>query len=130
MTQNDGWIEWKGGDCPVNVYEDVEVTLRKGTVISGTRALDWGWQHSDFFDDYDIVAYRLCGAKTPDRANPTDIIHELRSAKEWVNNGNCCGERDSSGHCAAPACTWGSVLRTMHAAADEIERLRALEVAR
>ena len=54
----------------------------------------------------------------------TDIIHELRSAKEWVNNGNCCWEKDADGRNTAPACTWGAVLRIMHAAADEIERLR------
>lgn len=39
---NDGWIEWNGGECPVNGDTDVTVTLRNGYVgPSKASLLDW-----------------------------------------------------------------------------------------
>ena len=57
--------------------------------------------------------------------NPAATVKSLRSAKDWLNDGECCGQKDSDGVCAAPACTFGTALRWFHKAADEIEALIA-----
>lgn len=59
----------------------------------------------------------------------TDIVESLRSGRQWLNGGECCGQLDDSGTCAAPACIFGDALKYMFEAADEIERLRACVVA-
>jgi len=46
----------------------------------------------------------------------------LLDAKTWLNNGECCGAKDSDGVCLAPACPWGEELKALHRAADAIER--------
>ena len=52
----DGWIEWNGGECPVNQLQKVEVTLKCGEYHSGTAyRFEWGRQHSES----DIIAYRV-----------------------------------------------------------------------
>ena len=52
-------------------------------------------------------------------------IKILRSAKDWMNDGECCGQKDCDGVCAAPACTFGTALLWFHKSADEIEALIA-----
>ncbi len=56
----------------------------------------------------------------------SDIVERLRDARNWLNNGYCCGQKDSDDTCAAPACLFGESLKEFYAAADEIERLRDL----
>lgn len=58
LAKNDGWIEWGGGECPVDDDSIVEVRFRNGELGSGvTRADCLIWRHG--LDDVDIVAYRL-----------------------------------------------------------------------
>lgn len=54
----DGWIEWKGGECPVDDCEVVQYRMRDGqTGKNSAGGLDWGFEvHTQ---SYDIVAYRL-----------------------------------------------------------------------
>lgn len=52
------------------------------------------------------------------------IVEKLRAVK-WRLGGQCCGETDSEGACAAPACTFGDFCRDAWAAADLIARLTA-----
>lgn len=50
------WIEWGGGECPVNPKRVVDVKWRAGglmTVEAGGRS----WLHDGKF--YDIIAYRI-----------------------------------------------------------------------
>jgi hypothetical protein len=54
----------------------------------------------------------------------SDILNRLRDARQWLNNGDCCGQKDSDDTCAAPACIFGESLKELYSAADEIERLR------
>ena len=49
------------------------------------------------------------------------IVAWLLDAKTWLNNGECCGAKDSDGVCLAPACEWGEELKALHKAADAIE---------
>lgn len=62
---NDGWIEWKGGDCPVEKGTRVDVRFRDGKEIKNIPAITDGapaahqgyWVKEDMPDD--IVAYRI-----------------------------------------------------------------------
>jgi len=64
----------------------------------------------------------------------SDYVKRLRDARNWFNNdGQCCGQVDSVGTCAAPACIFGEALKEFFLAADCIEaqaaRIAELEVA-
>ena len=52
-----------------------------------------------------------------------DFIHELRTGKEWLNGGECCGDVDIGGQCAAPACVFDEALKYFYKSADAIEKL-------
>ena len=56
QMDNDGWIEWGGGECPVDIGTLVEFEMRDGdkdTALS--TVLDW--PHENRSDD--IIAYRV-----------------------------------------------------------------------
>ena len=57
MTDDDGWIEWKGGDTPVNHHVIVDVKYLNGTNEFGFKAggYDWDWGSGGGLT---IVAYR------------------------------------------------------------------------
>lgn len=54
------WIEWKGGQCPIDDSERVDLKLRNGHI---TRDIPAGcvddWNHKDLMTD--IIAYRVVG---------------------------------------------------------------------
>ena len=56
-AKNDGWIDWGGGECPVNPSEMVDVIFGRGGRVSTNIADCWRWNHSG--TDSDIIAYRL-----------------------------------------------------------------------
>lgn len=59
QIDNDGWIEWCGGDCPVGVHDDVEVKFRDGVIEDGLgNHFVWG-DHNGIDPDGDIIAYRV-----------------------------------------------------------------------
>lgn len=63
----DGWIAWKGGECPVDEGVVIDVKFRNGTVQTACAARcdkspnhrywTWIWSHSGH--ESDIIAYRL-----------------------------------------------------------------------
>jgi hypothetical protein len=56
-SKNEGWIDWGGGECPVNASEMVDVIFGYGGRMSTNIADCWRWNHSG--TDSDIIAYRL-----------------------------------------------------------------------
>lgn len=53
----DGWIEWKGGECPVGKNERVDYKLLSGSVVTiGEIAGYLKWSHE--FSTANIIAYR------------------------------------------------------------------------
>ena len=52
----DGWIEWKGGECPVGPDVDVDARFRSGG-DGNDLARYYRWDHLG--QDNDIVAYRV-----------------------------------------------------------------------
>ena len=54
-TDSDGWIEWNGGECPVDGDSVIDVKLSDGDEFFGVDA-DWDWHQGS---GCDIIAYRL-----------------------------------------------------------------------
>ena len=55
---NDGWIDWKGGECPVASETLVDYVIRNGEQdLSGDRASTIIWNHMRM--GADIMAYRI-----------------------------------------------------------------------
>ncbi|SKA19696.1 hypothetical protein [Pantoea eucalypti] len=60
QQRGDGeWIEWGGGECPVQGNPAVEVRLKDGTVSSAWLAKGWVWEHGVLSPGADIIAYRI-----------------------------------------------------------------------
>lgn len=56
-AKNEGWIEWGGGECPVDAGKMVDVIFGYGGRRSTNIADCWRWNHNG--TDSDIIAYRL-----------------------------------------------------------------------
>lgn len=81
QPKNNGWIDWHGGECPVDSDEIVEVKFREPCPIhfSNDRAGDFTWLH--YGHTADIIAYRLvnkheletaCIDRRSDAVKPSD----------------------------------------------------------
>lgn len=59
VVGHEGWIQWAGGECPVDSDAIVEVKYRKPNPyqFNNDRAGDFTWSHDGFGGD--IIAYRL-----------------------------------------------------------------------
>lgn len=59
VVGHDGWIQWAGGDCPVDSDAIVEVKLQRHNQhqYNNDRAGDFVWLHTG--SSCDIIAYRL-----------------------------------------------------------------------
>ena len=53
---NDGWIEWGGGECPTNPYNKIEAKYRDKEIIFGLAG-EFSWKH--FSESMDIIAYKI-----------------------------------------------------------------------
>lgn len=74
----DGWIEWRGGECPVDVDTLVCCKLRSGKVsITAYHAGILSWRHNG--NAADIIAYRL---HKPEQAKPEFYESVVRSIPE------------------------------------------------
>lgn len=60
QVENDGWIEWSGGPCPVNDEQLVDIRYRDGTLFTDSEASDFRWCRSPLSEfPHDIIAYRV-----------------------------------------------------------------------
>lgn len=94
-TGVDGWIDWPGGECPVDRDALVEVKYRNGTVKPPEPARFYIWTNgygSCRTTDADIIAYRLHQpqeaeqAKADDEADLNDCIGQT-PAPVWNGDG-------------------------------------------
>ena len=90
----DGWIEWNGGECPVEDNAVIDIRFRDGNEERGVDA-DWDWEHSG---GGDIIAYRLHKQADPEfcesvmrsipepEAKPTieQLAADYRNAKDYA----------------------------------------------
>lgn len=57
LNVKDDWIEWPGGECPVEPDTVVAVGHRNGAIGGTVEAREWNWCHSN--NPFDIVRYRV-----------------------------------------------------------------------
>ncbi|MFL6615976.1 MAG: hypothetical protein ACJ8LD_19960 [Pantoea agglomerans] len=58
--EQDEWIEWGGGKCPVHGNENVEIKFRDGCIGGGIRkAGGYYWGRTNAALQSDIIAYRI-----------------------------------------------------------------------
>lgn len=92
-AKNDGWIDWAGGECPVDGETLVEVKYRNGTIKNPEPAKFYIWTNgygSCSTTDADIIAYRLHQTqevtKSGDEADLNDCIDQ-DAATAWSGEG-------------------------------------------
>lgn len=68
-SPEDGWIEWAGGECPVDTDTRVAVRFRDApeSIIQNETAGFWQWERADVRGPLadagdDIIAYRVISA--------------------------------------------------------------------
>lgn len=57
MTNNNDWIEWVGGECPVPESALVDVKTNGGGEYKNKEARSLCWRHA--FINGNIIAYRI-----------------------------------------------------------------------
>lgn len=77
VVGHDGWIQWAGGECPVDSDAIVEVKFRNANQyqFNSDRAGDFYWSHEGF--GCDIIAYRLQHPGFNSRANDERLEQDL-----------------------------------------------------
>lgn len=63
MKDDDGWIEWHGGECPVPDGVPIGLLFRDGDVLEEVMSDGWRWSHEGL--KADIVAYRIAEPAEP-----------------------------------------------------------------
>lgn len=96
LAASDGWIEWNGGDCPVDSDAIVEVRYwnqnQNQYRYNNDRAGDFEWSHTGSYGD--IIAYRLHDQGINPRANDGRLEQDLNECigqdfdiPEWNGDG-------------------------------------------
>ena len=93
VAGHDGWIQWAGGECPVDSDAIVEVKYRhpSSNQFNNDRAGDFDWAYTGRSSD--IIAYRLHDTGINSRANDDRLEQDLNEcigqsvAAEWDGDG-------------------------------------------
>lgn len=77
VVGHNGWIEWHGGECPVDSDAIVEVKFQwhNQHQYNNDRAGDFDWAHTG--SNCDIIAYRLHEPDANSRANDDTVEQDL-----------------------------------------------------
>lgn len=92
LAKNDGWIEWGGGERPVEEGALVDVRFRDGDDDRNIEAIDLLWNHENW--SADIIAYRLHKPDINSLASDDRLEHDLNECigqdvdmPEWNGEG-------------------------------------------
>jgi hypothetical protein len=78
----DGWIEWKGGECPVADGVMVDHRLSSGEEVYNSLGQYRCWKHF-VGSDSNIIAYRIHKPKSDSANTPAQEQPTIRPKKEW-----------------------------------------------
>ena len=91
LDKNDDWIEWGGGECPVDLHSMLDVKYLGGGINTNVKAGGQVWYHTRHFGD--IIAYRL-HREINSRANDDRLEQDLNECigqdvdmPEWSGDG-------------------------------------------
>lgn len=94
LEASEGWIQWAGGECPVDSDAIIEVKFRwhNQHQYNNDRAGDFDWAHTG--SSSDIIAYRLHKPDANSRANDDRLEQDLNECigqdidiPEWNGEG-------------------------------------------
>ena len=87
VVGHNGWIQWAGGECPVDSDAIVEVKFRhpSSNQFNSDRAGDFYWPHDGL--GYDIIAYRL---RQP--AKSEQVRDDAAEADDEADLNECIGQ--------------------------------------
>ena len=87
VVGHDGWIQWAGGECPVDSDAIVEVKCRHPSShqFNNDRAGDFYWSHDGL--GYDIIAYRL---QQPTKSE--QVRDDVAEADDEADLNECIGQ--------------------------------------
>lgn len=95
LAASEGWIDWQGGECPVDSDAIVEVRYwnqnQNQCRYNNDRAGDFEWSHTGSYGD--IIAYRLHDQGINARANDDQLEQDLNECigqdvvTEWDGEG-------------------------------------------
>ena len=87
VVGRDGWIQWAGGDCPVDSDAIVDVKFRNANQyqFNSDRAGDFYWSHEGF--GCDIIAYRL---QQPTKSE--QVRADVAGADDEADLNECIGQ--------------------------------------
>lgn len=100
VVSHNGWIDWHGGECPVDSDAIVEVRFRNQNQnhyqYNNDRAGDFEWEHIG--SNCDIIAYRIVN---PHEAQPAGIVLPrdtaiLSDEQSESDLNDCIGQPQSS----------------------------------
>ena len=92
VSGSEQWIEWHGGECPVEAGTLLDIEYRDGAIVRGIKAVkgakdgytNSNWENNDF--DRGIIAYRL--SQVVENTEDLPVPEELNDVvdKEEVSN--------------------------------------------
>ncbi|CAM8502202.1 hypothetical protein [Enterobacter asburiae] len=93
----DGWIPWRGGECPVDgdVVVDVKFRAQGQADLDGDFADNFRWEH--FSNGADVVAYRLHKSEHHKPQWDGEGLPPVGTRCEFISNDTSWGEVDVIG---------------------------------
>lgn len=92
-AKNEGWIEWGGGECPVEKGTLVDVKLRCGSVTRQRSGESLDWQHDGKYELGAIIAYRLHQLQdATTRANDYMLPQDFCPVADEADLNECIGQ--------------------------------------
>ena len=74
QKMNGGWIEWKGGECPIKSDKTrVDVKFKDGEIAGPGYKINWLWTWIYGGRGGDIIAYRITENHEPTETAPIDM---------------------------------------------------------